>query len=742
MTFLEVFVAITSYGKNVLIVIGESLFKQHFNINIILISSLILPAMSYSQDDGLAAWWKFDSLDKQEIINPLTRKGKPTPEIERKFSVIDEISGTKDQVIGSFFQLVTGVSGSAILLDGNTSFIRRSGENSLKLSGDFSVDAWIALGAYPTNWCPIVDHNSESNRGWFLGVDAQGQPGFKVKTGEEWSEVFSDYKIPLREWTHIAGVYSTKNGITLYLNGNAVSTLKVNKSFVPEDNAQLLIGKYSIKRRPEGTIRPKGTAPVYTFFDGLIDETRIYDRALNEIEILDYYRHLKPQINPQLAIRTLPAGKPGKGKFSAVYTTLRYYPAWDALWPVGDKADVVVKFDEFDGRLVFWRGTSYVPHWVTENGIWYNNEFAETWSSSGGHEPMSDKRCEFSHVRIIENNNARVMVHWRYALVDNWYGIAKIDSLSGFGEWVDEVFTIYPDGVAVREITLYSIQPQSPHEWHEGIVVMGPGQRPEQVLEPGALTLANMDGETYTFTWENGIPKERGEMGLVHVLDKANIHMINTRSEFRPFVIVSPESNPDWEIFSNNELRPEVSMFPWWNHWPTAQKGSDGRFAQDSDLASHTSLSNCHWDAYRITNKSLTKIMLNGLTDKTAEYLVPLAASWSYPPVLEIKRGKGFDNLGYDPATRAYLINYAQEDIPGRIVLKLGASNKSPVVNPAFVIKNYQVSDVDLSINGKKMKKKNNFRIGLTDTFEGSDLIVWIKLETIQPVTIAIQPKN
>lgn len=702
---------------------------------------LIRPEFSYAGKDALAAWWTFDSLHKQERIKPLTRKGKPMPEIERIFSVRENVSGDPCQVQGSFFRLLPGVRGQAIQLDGNTSFIHCPAAQAPRLSADFSVSAWIAAAAWPTNWCPLIDCSRGADKGFFLGINARGQVGFKLKAGGGWQEAISAVSLALRRWTHIAGTYSRQEGLTLYIDGKPAAGLPVHGAFEPAANAALLIGKHSIKRRPEGTIRPKGTAPVYTFFDGLLDEIKIYRGALTAAQIDAAYRKYGTPAAPPLPARILPAGPPGPHPFGAVYTTLSYYPAWDALWPVGDQADVLVRFDELEGRFIFWRGTSYIPHWVSENGIWYDNEFCETWSKSGGQEPMSDKRCEFSHVRILENSDARVVVHWRYALVDNWYHMANVDSLSGWGEWADEIYTIYPDGVAVRAVTLYGLQPQSPHEWHEGIIVMGPGQRPEQVLEPGALTLANMNGDTHTFSWANGIPPEAGKMGLVHVPERANIQLINTRSALKPFVIVTPQSNPLWEIYSN-ELRPEVSMFPWWNHWPAALKGSDGRYALEADLASHSSLCNCHWDAWRITDRSVTRLMLNGLTEQTAAGLIPLAASWSFPPPLSVTAGKDFSGAGYDPASRSYQIVYSGDGPPGDLTVNLQASRQSPLVNPAFVIKNYGRSASGLMINGERVEQGKNFRFGFRETLAQPDLIVWIKFESEQPLDITLLPLN
>jgi hypothetical protein len=545
-------------------------------------------------------------------------------------SVADNVGDIEDQVRGTYAKIVPGAVGQAIQLDGNTSYVLREGEDAPRVSGAFAVEAWTALGAYPTNWCPIADHSSAAEAGYFLGVDALGHAGFSIVAGGERHEIQSAGRIPLRKWTHIAGAYAPEDGMVLYVDGKRAAAKKVEGEFAPAEEADLLIGKHSVERKPYGTLRPNATAAVYTFYDGLIDELKIYNRGLKPEEVSEYVSKGKPKAEPVLSARALPAGPKGPGRFGAYYTTLKYYDAWDAPWRVGDHADVVVRFDKSACRFVFWRGTSYIPHWVTENGIWYDNEFNETWSEKGCHEPMSDKQCRHSHVRIIENNNARVVVHWRYALVDNWYNMAKVDELTGWGDWTDEVYTIYPDMVAVRQVTLHSSQPAAPHEWHEAIIVMGPGQRPEQVLHPEALTLANMAGQTHTYSWRHGAP---GKDGLAREPKGANIHLVNTKSKYRPLMIVSPDSDPVFDIYSG-ELRRDVSMFPWWNHWPTAQKPSDGRYAMDSDLASHSSLSHCNWKPHSQTENSMTKIMLNGLTVKAAAELVPLAKSWAKPAQL------------------------------------------------------------------------------------------------------------
>lgn len=71
---------------------------------------------------------------------------------------------------------------------------------------------------------------------------------------------------------------------------------------------------------------------------------------------------------------------------------------------------------------------------------------------------------------------------------------------SGWFDWADE--TVYPDGVAVRKQVMWSSALDAPHEWQETIVINGPGQRPEDNIEPDALTLEDMAGETATYHWD------------------------------------------------------------------------------------------------------------------------------------------------------------------------------------------------------------------------------------------------
>ena len=140
---------------------------------------------------------------------------------------------------------------------------------------------------------------------------------------------------------------------------------------------------------------------------------------------------------------------------------------------------------------------------------------------------------------------------------------------------------------------------------------------------------------------------------------------------------------------------------------------------------------------YEHTDHSLTKIMLTGMTDKAAIDLLPLARSWNRPAKLELV-GKAFQSQGYDPTQRAYMLTC---DTPGKLSaldVSLAATSDSPVVNPAFVVKNWGTAQPELQVNGKKLLPGRDFRAGYEHSLRQSSLIIWLRIESTQPLRISL----
>jgi hypothetical protein len=688
-------------------------------------------AQSESSQSNTIAWWSFDQ--------------------EGETWVLDEIQQKKDPVYGNY-EYVPGIRGRAIKLDGFRTYIKRDRDNSNVPSGAFTVESWIALASYPWSWSPVVDCSYPKIKGFFFGIDPQGHVGFKIAAGASWYEATTEKTLPLRTWTHVAAVFEPDKHITLFVDGQEAAKVTVKGHYVPARSGSLTIGRNN--RSQTWREFQLTTEDTYFFLDGLLDEIKISSQAKTSDQISRECAAIKDRPAPALSRRDrLPTGPVGSGSFGAFYARLNYYQEWDDLWRVSDVPDLYVRFDQSPVQLVFWRGTSFVPCWVTENDIWYLNEWLETWGSDvvSCAEPIMDRQCRYSHVRLIENTEARCVIHWRYALSDAFYTVAAVGD-DGRGEWCDEFHIIYPDQVGVRKMELHYSRPERKHDWVEQIVVLPPGKYPDDVIETDGVSLVNMAGEVQTYSWhDDDLKVEMPEPA------RANMSYVHLKSQYRPFFIVSPDpvktvegtwDSPFFRTYAAKMARgyrqdPVPSVYGWWNHWPVAQVPGDGRWVSTPDRPSHFNLTTfVQWKDHEYTQTTRTRIMLQGMTDKKADALVPLAKSWLQAPALRMTAGAYNGGL-YDQAERAYVLEKTVSSSSTPCTFVVEASNESPLLNPAILIRNWGSQLATLSIDGKARTAGKDFRQGILKGPFGDDLIVWIRLDRQTPVTMTLRcPEN
>ena len=654
----------------------------------------------------------------------------------------------RDKYVGNL-EWVPGVHGQALKFDGFTAYVEAPPGNAAGFAGALTVESWIALASYPWNWSPIADGSCDELTGFFFGIDNQGHLGFKIAAGNSWHEIATESVLPLATWAHVSAVFQPGGKTAIYVNGKEEASAIIKGNLIPSRDAKILIGRNA--QPITWHERQLTTENCYFYLDGILDEVNIYDRAKTpgEIAMEDATKRNLPV--PALSDRKVfPTGPKGTGGFGAFYTKLNYYKEWDDLWRVSEVPDVFVRFGGSPVQLVFWRGTSYVPCWVTENGTWYLNEWLETWGRDveSCAEPLMDRMCRYSHVRIIESTDARVVIHWRYALADAFYTIAGHEE-NPRGEWCDEFYIIYPDQVGVRKMELHFTTPERKHDWEEQIILLPPGKYPGDVIEKASVTLVNMKGETADYVWDDKLkvemPEPRG----------ANMSYVNLKSANRPFFIVSPNpvdtvegkwDSPFFRTYAANMAKgmredPVPTAYGWWNHWPVAQIPGDGRWVVTPDRPSHFNLTTyLQWEDYAHTKSTRTRIMLQGMTTKGAKELVPMAKSWLRAPKLELTSG-GYQGGNYDTSERAYVIqtNDASAHVP--LAFTLHASDESPLLNPALIVRNWGKHAADLTLNGQQISDGKDFKQGIVSRPEGDDLILWLRLECAKPMEISLRPR-
>ena len=628
---------------------------------------------------------------------------------------------------------VDGVISHAKLFDGYFTDYDLPSDRFADPEKGFTIEAWIAPQEFALNTAAIIDREKDFESGYLFGIDNYGHLVGAVSVNGEWKRCVSQTALPLLKWSQVAMTLSPERGIQLFMNGLKVGELALSGEISFCRNCNISIGKTHTPTQPINTERKSSQAiKIQNRFDGLIDELSLFNDALDEKTIGERFKAVNIK-NPQpLTYRKMPSGDGNKGPFGAYYCRLKYSPAWDKLWRGSDFPDIIVRFPDSPIRFVFWRGTGYIPAVVSENGIWMTDQSLESWGPGECFEAMGDKQTHYSHVRIIENTPARCVIHWRYALASIKHVILAEDD-SGWGDWADEYWTIYPDGVAARKQVLWSQhydKDKGTFQFQETIFFNQPGTRPQDNVNYEAIAFCDMDGYKASYSWESAIPKKFDQPAY------QPIQLVNFKSEYKPFSIFDPKrvTRP----FSFGAM-PDYSTFPCWNHWPVQQSPSDGRNVVVSDKPSHSSLTDSN-GKIQIVEKGADGLFLAssliGMTTKPIESLLPLAKSWNYPPKLKIA-SPDFKDGGYDKYQRAYLLK-AVDPKAKKLEIQVNASETSPVQNLAFVIENLDFSKSIVKVNNKLLTKGEDYFIGELNGLEQDKTVIYIKALSINSLTISI----
>jgi len=692
----------------------------------------------------------------------------------------------KAEITGDKTVWKKGISGTALQFDGYKTTVKIPHEKGPKPRNAITIEGWISIGAYPWNWCPIIQqaddvpetvrlfrgnyditdavknegdlsvglvggdpnnqegdtevmqeidfdeidfivkYQKEDDRGYFFGIDGHGHPGFKIRVGGAWEELTSVVSLERKKWYHLAATYDQMTGnMNIYIDGEKTDQLKISKSPIELSMNDIQIGRGK-ERRPIDPVR-ENTFPGTYSFDGLIDEIKIYDIALSPKQITKTFKQYDGKGIADLQARILPSGENRK-TFGAYYSNLKFYDNWDNMWRFSEHSDIVVEFDNNPSKFVFWKGVSYIPMMVNDQNFWYSNEFNETWSTSGGEgcqEPMSDKQVLYNHVRILENTPARAVVHYRFPLVDVNKFKANYVEESGWYDVADWYYYIYPDGVASKVEQLWT-SGERIHEWQESMAIFGPDQHPNDLIErDSTFTLIRVtDGAFKTYDW-NPLPPDG-----IDSPERANIHHINYKGDYDPVTITD---DIIWSNVYGGEIT-DYAIFPTWNHWPVAQMPSDGRYASFPDRTSHSSLSHIYWADHdqQFGNRPFQKkILLEGMMKKQPLDIIPLAKSWLTPTMMHNLKGA---TGNYNKEERAYVLEKEADNLSFTLL----ASDDKPIENFCVAIKHWNMkAKASMLIDGNPVSTKQ----GIVSDIDGSlKLLIWIEKSSNKSFDIAIKP--
>lgn len=187
---------------------------------------------------------------------------------------------TSNQLDGTFIRQdvgawVTGKHGGAVRLGAPTGCIELGNSPLLKFSSALTVSVWVEIATYPTGTNVgyiFAKGQTVSATGYRWGLEPSVMMGLKLATGTDAGAFSLSGAGPaLTAWHHLAWTFDTGK-TSIYLDGvSAAVSTTAPPSLFDDPTSTLTVGCH-----PGSTIYP---------FQGVIDEMRVYNRALTQSEI-------------------------------------------------------------------------------------------------------------------------------------------------------------------------------------------------------------------------------------------------------------------------------------------------------------------------------------------------------------------------------------------------------------------------------------------------------------------------
>jgi hypothetical protein len=201
-------------------------------------------------------------------------------------TVTDASGNTNTGTITAATRTLSGKFGSALSFDGTDARVIVPDSTSLALADAMTLEAWVLPSVAPSGWRAII--HKDVDRYYLMAGSDTDHPVVGGTFGTANQNVTGPAVLPVNTWTHLAATYD-RTTIRLHVNGIEVAS-GAQTAAVSTSNAVLTIG-----------------ADFYgEYFAGLIDEVRIYNRALSTAEIQTDMATPVTPTGPRLNI-TLPA---------------------------------------------------------------------------------------------------------------------------------------------------------------------------------------------------------------------------------------------------------------------------------------------------------------------------------------------------------------------------------------------------------------------------------------------------
>lgn len=202
---------------------------------------------------GLVGWWSLDE------------SGGTTA-----FDLIDGNHGERQGQPAT----VPGVVDNALSFDGLDDRVTVPNDSLLDVgASDFSIDAWVRTSAQGVR--TILDKRINPPHGYHFFI-FNGRPGLQLAAGGTWTNYLAAESVATGDWVHVAVTVGREDpqGIRFYIDGLQSGPPQDPTYFAGylDSGSPLVLGSRSFQ--------------LAGFWDGELDEIELFNRELNQFEIL------------------------------------------------------------------------------------------------------------------------------------------------------------------------------------------------------------------------------------------------------------------------------------------------------------------------------------------------------------------------------------------------------------------------------------------------------------------------
>jgi hypothetical protein len=404
---------------------------------------------------------------------------------------------------------VTGKNGTALQFDGVDDYVDCGNDASLDITDAITIELWLnpnVAGEGVTNAAPVCKAEAEVDWSWQLRYNAPGgYMGFQFNgdpEGSTWVSV--NQNLTPGDWYHVAGTF---DGTTLrcYLNGIETDTNLL--SAIKGGNATLFIGQ-------------DGWGNI---FNGVVDEVKIYNRALSAEEIEeDYDAGLEDITSPTTTYIITPAPNAH---------------GWNNVTPV------VVTFFRSDNSS----GISYTNYSKTsETGPWTTVTIDTATGPDA--ENVTDISENGFHVTVLDEGNTTI---WYYSVDTN----SNVEATKNVTVKIDTTKTLSgtvttPDSAGIPNATVRLA------------TVEGTEINTTQTDSTGNYTFTDISAGTYNLTvkkprfWPtNNITVTTGNTEDIMLWLKGDLNLNGTQADSSDLLMMNYAATgrliPDWKFDLN-----------------------------------------------------------------------------------------------------------------------------------------------------------------------------------------------